>query len=123
VRTSDQKFRTPKDTSPYSYSQALDKLITQHILPMAKMSPWQDFRDEELWTLDVNDVLEANLKNLEKIYNKYILAVKKYITLEDIHSIVNLHGQMEVPLEILKYCFAMSKMTVTDESKDYKKYF
>jgi hypothetical protein len=90
---------------------------------MAKMSPWQDFRDEELWTLDVNDVLEANLKNLEKIYNKYILAVKKYITLEDIHSIVNLHGQMEVPLEILKYCFAMSKMTVTDESKDYKKYF
>ena len=98
-------------------------MIEQHILPYAKMFPWQEFRDEQLWTLEVNDVLEANLKNLEKIYNKYLLTVKKFITIEDINSIINLQGGMDVPLATLKYCFAMSKMVVTNEATEYKKYY
>merc|ERR1740117_171405 len=98
-------------------------MITQHIFPLAKFHPWQEFRDELLWTLEVNDVLEANLKNLQKIYDKFILTVKKFVTLEDINSIINVHAMMAVPAEILKYCFGMSKMTVVDEAKDYKKYF
>lgn len=32
----------------------------------------------------MNDVLEANLKNLEKIYANYFTSVKKFITYDDV---------------------------------------
>ena len=35
--------------------------------------PWQQFRDEELWTIDVNDVFEANLEGINKIHNYYAI--------------------------------------------------
>jgi hypothetical protein len=42
------------------------------VLPYAKeIHPWQLFRDTELWTLEVNDLLEANLSGLDKLYKSY----------------------------------------------------
>jgi len=31
---------------------------------------WQEFRDKELWTIDVNDMMECNLHYLKEIYEK-----------------------------------------------------
>jgi hypothetical protein len=45
-----------------TYAEALQKLLETNIFN--KYEPpfaWQKFRDTELWTLDVNDILEANL--------------------------------------------------------------
>ena len=44
---------------------------------IARYSPWQDFRDTQLWTYEVNDILEANLKALKKLYD-LILGTKKH---------------------------------------------
>jgi len=37
----------------------------------SKFYSWQKFREEEVWTLEVNDVLEANAKGLLKLYNQF----------------------------------------------------
>jgi hypothetical protein len=36
---------------------------------MANPEPWQEWRDELLWTIDVNDVMEVNLAGIQKMYN------------------------------------------------------
>jgi hypothetical protein len=38
--------------------------VKEHVFAHYKAGSWQDFRDKELYTVDVNDVLEANLKGL-----------------------------------------------------------
>ena len=65
VRIASNKYMV-KD-APYTYSQSLEKLIEEKLRPYDH-EPWQAFRDKHLWTIEVNDILEANLKNLEKIY-------------------------------------------------------
>ena len=75
VRISNFKYRETGVCE--SYSTALEKLITENILPHAQQEPWQKFRDDVLWTIDVNDILEANLENIKKIYNTYTGAHKK----------------------------------------------
>jgi len=65
--------------------------------------------------LEVNDILDANLKNLKKIYEKYDTSLKHYLTLEDIYTLINRDAAMEILEADLKYCFAMSKMAVTNE--------
>ena len=62
VRISDLKYRQAGKT--LTFSSGLQALITEHVLPYAKVFPWQSFRQEQLWTIDVNDLLEANLKSL-----------------------------------------------------------
>ena len=53
-----------------SISYALMKLMQSHILPMASQSlPLQSWRDDELWTLEVNDLLEVNLRGIKKLYD------------------------------------------------------
>ena len=91
------------------------------MLPFARVFPWQSFRQNLLWTIEVNDLFEANLKSLQKIYDKYTLALKKYIDLNDVVDICR-RGGIELSENDLKNCFAMAKMAVTDEAKDYKKY-
>ena len=66
-----------------TYHEALEKLLKEHIIPYAKPERWQAFRDEELWTLDVNDVFEANLEGLKKVYSFYWEPRKKYMTVAD----------------------------------------
>lgn len=53
---------------------------------MGRYSPWQDFRDQHLWTFEVNDILEANLKGLKRLYDM-ILGTKRYaqVWTRDIH--------------------------------------
>jgi len=44
-----------------TYADALDLLLSNNIFPKYDDTHWQSFRDKELWTQDVNDILEANL--------------------------------------------------------------
>jgi hypothetical protein len=43
-------------------------MINENLIKHANPEPWQQFRDQELWTLEVNDVMEANLENLKAVY-------------------------------------------------------
>ena len=86
------------------------------------MEPWQGFRDNELWTIDVNDILEANLENLKKIYANYFSSVKKFITYDDVLSMCTKECDLDIPEKDIQQCFVMSKMAVTNEVINYKQY-
>lgn len=94
VRISNLKYRETGLVK--TYPEALEKLIKERLIPFAASEPWQGFRDKELWTMDVNDVLEANSENLRKIYQTYFSSVKKYLTYDDILTICTKDAQLEI---------------------------
>ena len=65
------------------FPEAIEKLIVECIIPYFVPEPWQEFRDKYLWTIEVNDLLEANKANLEKIYNNYKTATKPKPEVQD----------------------------------------
>ena len=70
-----------KDTGVVTtYSEAVQKLLDDHVLKMAENDEWQEFRDKKLWTLEVNDVFEANLELLMKIYDKGLAPTKRFMS-------------------------------------------
>ena len=71
VRIAGQKFKEQKICD--NYLDAFEKFLKEHLLKYARVEPWQEFRDEVLWTRDVNLVLDANKEGLLKIYSKYFL--------------------------------------------------
>ena len=80
-----------------TFSEALEKLIKEKVLPYSEPVPWQGFRDLQLWTIECNDILEANLENLRKIYSFYHSSVKKYLVAEDILSMCTRDSQLDCP--------------------------
>ena len=46
-------------------------LIEKNLKPYTGYKEWQGFRDDELWTLDVNDLMQANLEKLRKVYGHF----------------------------------------------------
>lgn len=59
---------------------------------------------------------------MKKIFERYFTSVKKSLTFDDIITIFNKDANMEIPDEKLKFCFAMSKMVVTNEALQYAQY-
>lgn len=118
VRIALEKYKTVCKTP----SEMFAKLISDKVLTYTDFEPWQGFRDEQLWTIDVNDILEANEKELKKIYQSFQTSVKKYMTIDDILQMAVRDAQLNVPEKEVLFCYAMCKMTVTDEPKDYIKY-
>lgn len=70
----------------------------------------------------MNDILEANLSNLERIYKTYHTSVKKFIVYEDVIDAIQKTCPLNVADVDIKLSFGMSKMVVSDEVKDYNKY-
>lgn len=66
VRLGSAKFR---DTGVCStFSDSLKKLLNENIFPNANTSSQIEFREKELWTLEVSDLFEANEEGLRKIF-------------------------------------------------------
>ena len=62
VRLANFKFIQTGTTA--TFLQAVKKVFDEFIKPNIVLLPWQEFRDEELWTIEVNDVLDANLEGI-----------------------------------------------------------
>ena len=54
-------IETNKETS---VARSLERLIKDVILKEHAWEPWMKFRNEKLWTLDVDDVLKVNTDGL-----------------------------------------------------------
>ena len=80
-RLANSKFKEPGIVP--TYAEALDKILRDHVLPKNPPTEWTSFREKELWTLEVNDLLEANLPALKKVFQSYFESGKKYMTLVD----------------------------------------
>lgn len=68
VRIAGAKYKDPGITS--TYAEGVRRLISEHLIPLANQLEWQEFRDRELWCLEVNDILDANLEGLRKVFHQ-----------------------------------------------------
>ena len=55
--------------------------IKQNVKP--EIYNWQPWREQQLWTLEVNDILFVNLESLKLVYNFYINPTHKILTYKD----------------------------------------
>jgi hypothetical protein len=62
VRLGNEKYRGTKICE--TFAESLEKLLTECIIPKYRPEPWQEFRDKELWHLNVEDLLAANYDNM-----------------------------------------------------------
>ncbi len=96
--------------------------MLENIFPLSHPDPWQEFRDEELWTIDVNDILEANLEGLRKVYQHYWEPRKKYMTYHDTMDLMMRDTGLSLIEKEAIYCYGMCKMSVVLESADAWQY-
>ena len=70
VRMAKQKY-LDKGTAD-TMAEAVNRLITQYIIPnTCEIMPWQAFRDNELWNLEIDDLFKANAEGIIAIYKKF----------------------------------------------------
>lgn len=62
-------------------------MLKDYIIPNSNVRmPWQQFRNEHLWTLEVDDLIRANAKNLNLTYRKFATTgrvTEKFMNLDD----------------------------------------
>lgn len=53
-----------------TYHESFEKLIKEYVFRHShkNQQSWQEFRENYLWTIEVNDLIEANLEGLRKVY-------------------------------------------------------
>jgi len=114
VRLADSKYKGTGVCA--TYAESVQKILSDHFLKLGDFtSEWQEFRDKELWTIDVNDVLEANLDLLDKCYKKYMAPRKLLMTLKDALKFMMKDTALNLIEKDAYYCYGMCKMTVEQE--------
>ena len=64
------QFLYIENGNEYSIASAFQTLVQNHILPMRNnFIKWQEFRDDELWCPEVNDLLDINHSSIRLVYN------------------------------------------------------
>eukprot|EP00347_Sterkiella_histriomuscorum_P014450 403360819 len=116
VRLSNSKYKEPGIIA--THSESFKKLLYEHILPFAVVYPWQEFRDNQIWKIEVNDTLEANLEGLKKVYAKYFDPRKKYMTMQDALSLMMKDTNIGLIEKDAIFCYGMCKMTCVNEQQD-----
>ena len=49
--------------------ESLEKLMLEYIIPNSiEQMEWQEFRENKLYTLEVDDLFKANLSAIEKLF-------------------------------------------------------
>ncbi len=64
IRLANMKYVQKGNLGENANARAFKRLINEHILPIESkvlFPAWQSFRDEHIWTFEVNKLLENNL--------------------------------------------------------------
>ena len=109
-----------------TYKEATELIIKECLLPNWKaIEPWQEFRNKQLWTVEINDMLSANLSKLHAVYNHFLDPLHKAMDLKDCRDLmmknIDKHP-MGVKEPDVIYAYGMCKMTVINELSQYKAY-
>ena len=121
VRLADIKFIQTKQIK--TYPDATRKIIEDFIIKnFHPTEPWQEFRDKELWTLDVHDLFKANTQRLEVIYRSFLSGVHKAMDLKDCQELCMRDENLGVGEKDVTYAYGMSKATIGSEIPQYAGY-
>eukprot|EP00358_Blepharisma_japonicum_P002317 CAMPEP_0202950964 /NCGR_PEP_ID=MMETSP1395-20130829/27473_1 /ASSEMBLY_ACC=CAM_ASM_000871 /TAXON_ID=5961 /ORGANISM="Blepharisma japonicum, Strain Stock R1072" /LENGTH=112 /DNA_ID=CAMNT_0049656865 /DNA_START=143 /DNA_END=478 /DNA_ORIENTATION=- len=72
------------------------------------------FRKEKLYNLEVNDILEANLSNLQNIFTKYREKLGRWLSFKSIRALVD-KAKITINDDELIKVYAFSKMSILNE--------
>ena len=98
-------------------AEAVDKLFKDVILPKYEWLPWQSYRDEVCYQLEVNDVLETNIHGIKGLVEYYFKPRKYYMSRKDAIGLFTKDSGVMIGEKEAMYCFGMSKMTVVEETR------
>ena len=73
-------FKYVQNKTVDSFYEAVRITLCDYVRPNYMPQSWQPFRDEELWTIPVNDVLEINLDGINKLHQSYFTPTQKYMS-------------------------------------------
>ena len=104
-------------------NEALKIVIEDYLKPNFHPLPWQAFRDEELWTIDVNDVFETNLDGIQKLHQAYFTPTQKYMSDKDALNLMTKDATLNLTNVQAKYCLSFCKMPIKDEIAEFDKYY
>ena len=106
-------------------AESVEKLLVDFIIPNSIESmEWQLFRDNQLWTLEVDDLFKANQYGVDQLFKKFsTLQVRntKYLSKDDC---VKMMVDSGVPLseKNVVVAYALSKSTIANEMEQFDKY-
>jgi len=120
VRIANDKYLRHAKTD--TITEAFEKLIEENVQQGSMAEQWQGFRDNFLWKVEVNDVLDANLDLLRKIYKSYLSPVHTLMSLDDVLDLFLKKADLGLLDKDVIYFFGMSKMTVANENDHGKNY-
>ncbi|CDW81533.1 UNKNOWN [Stylonychia lemnae] len=116
VRIAGQKFKESRLVA--TYSEALTKLLKEHVISKTQRLPWQSFRDKYLWVRDVNLVFDQNMIGLQKLYSKYFSYKQKFMTFANAQDLMAKEIKLQTAtLRDIVMCYGLCKMTVTNEMR------
>ena len=81
MRIANAKYR--EQGTVETYGEGLQMLIDECIQEQYDWRPWQEFRDQEMYNLEVNDLLHANMKGIQKLMSHNITPNQKYFKMND----------------------------------------
>lgn len=100
-------------------AESVEKLLTEFIIPNNTIKmPWQEFRDNELWCLEVDDLFKANKEGINLLIKwcKKCGDNRKTVSMEDVivmFSAIDIKGTENDRKIAQAYSFC--KMTIVDE--------
>jgi len=105
-----------------NFSESL-VLLLNSITGKFETKPWQEFRDEALWTTEVDVLLKANLDVLQKVHDQLFPRYgQQGDGLRACLDLVVRRTKLGMTEKVVQFCFAMSKMTVKDEVNNHAEY-
>lgn len=120
VRLANAKYRETGQVQ--TYAEATELLIKDCLIEQYDWRPWQEFRDEQLYTLAVNDVLFTNMAGIEKLAKLFLAPRKHQLKMNDCLLLFTRHTESGLTEKDFYYCYGMSKMTVAKETLQHKQY-
>lgn len=122
--------------------ESCSKLIKEYIIPnTTERMDNHEFREQVLWTLEVDDLIKANLAGIQSLYKKFATNGRqrqRLLKKDDVLALLaaagerasrlgEIHGQsvqMNTPMNqnMVVYAYSLSKMSIADEMKDFEDY-
>ena len=113
VRLAELKYK--ENGQAKGFPEATEMFIETCILPNFTPEPWQEFRDEHLWKMEVCDVYDANMPQISEIYRRYVNVNHKFMDQRDCINLIMADAPCGVSEKDVCFAFGMCKMTIVQD--------
>lgn len=116
---------TTADTN-ISYAEAFQNLIEQCILQSYNIEIWNDFREFQLWTIEISDLFKLNLEAIKRVTARYVNPRERAFSKKNALSLFCKDSNIALAEVDFTTCYGLSKMTIVQEhlmKDEYERYY